>query len=166
MSLPMRELIRESESLNIRLEMMGGLGVWEASPAFFHQREVDRIRSSIRPNTTACGCIHAADVLFTFADGSFKRPDIAILCELPSPLDTDEALNMIPSGVIEIISKNYEYKDLVLSPPFYLSNGVKDVLIFDPRSKKILHHRQEWSQPKEFSSPARFELECGCEVTI
>ena len=162
----MRELIRESESLNIRLEMMGGLGVWEASPVFFHQREVDRIRSSIRTNTTACGCVHVADVLFTFADGSFKQPDIATLCELPSPLDTDEALNMTPSAVIEIISKNYEYKDLVLSPPFYLSNGVKDILIFDPRSKVILHHRKEWTEPKQFSSPARFELECGCEVTI
>jgi Uma2 family endonuclease len=166
MSLPMRELIRESESLNIRLEMIGGLGVWEASPAFFHQWEVDRIRSSIRPVTGACGCVHVADVLFTFSDGSFKRPDIAVLCELPNPLETDEALNIIPGAVIEIISKNYEYKDLVLSPPFYLENGVKDILIFDPRSKVILHHRKEWTEPKQFSSPARFELECGCEVTI
>jgi Uma2 family endonuclease len=166
MSLPLSELIRSSEALNIRLEMIGGIGVWEASPAFYHQWEVDRIRLSIRPTSGACACIHVPDVLFTFSDGSFKRPDIAILCEMPVPLETEDALKIVPAAVVEIISKNYEYKDLVLSPPFYLEQGVKDILIFDPRSKIILHYRKDWLEPKELSSPTRFELECGCEVTI
>jgi Uma2 family endonuclease len=167
MSVPFRELLREAEGINVRLEMMNGIPVWEASPAFFHQWELKRIENSIRPLAGAlCACVSVADVLFTFANASFKRPDIAVLCQLPNPLETEEALNIIPMAVIEVVSKNYEYKDLVLAPPFYLENGVKDVIVFDPRSKVVLHHRREWNEPKQLQSPIRLELECGCEVTV
>jgi Uma2 family endonuclease len=167
MSVPFRDLIREAEQTNIRLEMMDGVPVWEASPAFYHQWELKRIENSIRPLAgSVCACISVADVLFEFAKTSFKRPDIAVLCQLPEPLETEEALRVVPGAVIEIISKNYEYKDLVLSPPFYLGHGVKDVVVFDPRSKVVLHHRHEWTEPRRLESPVRLELECGCEVMV
>ena len=83
MSIPPEDLIMQADLLNVRLEIVRGLPVWEASPVAEHQLEVDRIRASIARGDAGCECIHIADVLFKFSDSSLKRPDIAVLCELP-----------------------------------------------------------------------------------
>lgn len=70
-----------ADQLGIRLEMVGGLPIWEAQPVLRHQRAVDRIRDSIKPTASTgngCGCIHVADIYIQFPDGSLKRPDISI----------------------------------------------------------------------------------------
>ena len=167
MSLPFSELIREAEQINVRLEMIRGVAVWEASPVFLHQQEIKRIVASIkRLSSTGCACIDTQDTLFRFPDGSFKRPDVALLCAMPDAVEADEALSVIPAAVVEVLSKDYEYKDLVLSPPFYLENSVKDVLIFDPRTGVVVHHRADWTAPQTLTSPAHLSLECGCEITV
>jgi Putative restriction endonuclease len=76
---------------------------------------------------SACACVHYADIYVAFPDGSLKRPDIAIFCREPEA-----------EAVIEVISQGYEFKDLELGPMFYLSQGVKDVVVLDPRSKAII----------------------------
>jgi len=125
-----------AEELGIRLEIVGGLPIWEPHPGWKHQKAVDRIRASIRrtgassETNPACSCVHAADVYVSFADGSLKRPDISIFCREPS--EEEEAVTLIPEAVIEVISKGYEAKDLEIGPRFYLSQGVKDVVVFDP----------------------------------
>ena len=43
-----RRLVQANE-LGIRLEIVGGLPLWEFSPARRHQQAVDRIRASIAP---------------------------------------------------------------------------------------------------------------------
>jgi hypothetical protein len=72
-----------AEELGIRLEMVGGLPIWEPHPVWKHQKHVDRIRSSISrieadKDVSNCTCVHAADVYVSFPDGSLKRPDISI----------------------------------------------------------------------------------------
>ena len=37
-----------AEDLGIKLEFAGKLAIWEASPVYKHQKEVDRIRDSIK----------------------------------------------------------------------------------------------------------------------
>ena len=165
--MPFSELIRAAEESNVRLEMIRGVAVWEASPVFLHQQEIKRIVGSIkRLEGAGCACIDTQDTLFRFPDGSFKRPDVALLCAMPDQVDAAEALTVIPAAVVEVLSKDYEYKDLVLSPPFYLENGVRDVLIYDPRTGAVLHHRPDWLEPQELTSPAHLTLECGCEITV
>ena len=66
--------------------------------------------------------------------------------------------------MIKIISKSYEKKDKEIAPPFYLENGVKDILVFDPRSLEIWHHTAV--RTTTFKSPTAFTLECGCTVEI
>jgi Uma2 family endonuclease len=167
MSIPFEVSIRDAESINIKLEMIKGIPVWEASPVFQHQWELDRIRASIRRlEPDRCACISIADVLFKFPDGSQKRPDIAILCAMPDRSTTETALEIIPAAVVEIISKTYEYKDLVLAPPFYLENGIRDILIFNPADNSVLHYRPDFEQPKTYTSPITLSLECGCEITV
>ena len=167
MTIPFDYLVREAESINVKLEMIAGVPVWEASPVFRHQWHTDRIRASLKNNSASdCGCFSIPDTLFRFSDGSQKRPDIAILCSLP-PLEAQEsALEMIPVAVVEIVSKTYEYKDLVLAPPFYLENGILDILIFDPADNSVLHYKPSLEQPNQYSSPVTLNLECGCEITV
>jgi Uma2 family endonuclease len=161
MAIPMEELIRRADEVGVRLEFFAGRAVWEASPVKRHQREIDRIRASIT-KASKCACVHYADVVMLFPDGSYKRPDIALFCSEPE--EEDEAITLIPEAVVEVISKGYESKDLELAPTFYLAHGVKDVIIFDPPSKYVAHHRRDGV--KTLLSPVEIVLECGCTFTI
>ena len=165
MSLTPEDMILQADRMNVRLELMRGMPVWEASPVAEHQLEVDRIRASLRaPEDESCACFHLADVLFRFADDSLKRPDIAILCERPDSSLLRNALPIVPEAVIEIISVGYERKDLELAPSFYLSFGVKDVVVLDPQTKLIYHYRKDGV--KRLESLAEIELECGCYARV
>ena len=153
----------------IRLEYVRGRFKVEASPASRHQMTAKAIEESLRPLPTkgdGCLCFSLQDVLFRFPDpdGSLKRPDIAIFCEQPPELD--EALDMLPAAVIEILSLGYEEKDLGDDgAPFYLQCGVADVLVVDPRSKLVRHYRP--GQPMvEQQGPIAVDLACGCEVAL
>ena len=122
------QLLR-SEELGIKLEIVDGLPVWEASPVILHQKAVDRIRESINKFSaeTDCECVHYADIYVQFPDGSLKRPDISVFCEEPS--EKEDAVLTVPVAVIEVLSKNYEKKDLEIGIPFYISQGIKDVVV-------------------------------------
>lgn len=164
MSLP-TTLLQASE-LGIRLEIVNGLPIWEAQPVYRHQKHIDRIVRGLRganASTAACGCIYAIDCYIQFASG-LKRPDIAIFCQEPPEEQQDSVLTMIPEAVIEVVSKGYEAKDLEIGPPFYLSQGVKEVLVFDPATLLVLHVRKEGA--KRQVSPVEITLECGCRVTV
>lgn len=153
-----------AEELGIRLEIVRGLPTWEAHPVWKHQKAVDRIRATIRPRPAApaCGCVHASDVYIQFPDGSLKRPDVAIFCKEPD--EQEDAITLIPEAVIEVVSRGYEAKDLEIGLPFYLSQGVKDVLVFDPTSLLVLHARRD--STRRATSPEMVSLECGCDVTL
>lgn len=147
-----------AEQLGIRLEIVAGKPIWEAAP----QKAVDRIRASIRPETDAArACVHVAGAYVSFPDGSLKRPDIAVFCREPD--EQDEAIRLLPEAVIEVVSKGCEYKDLELGPPFYLAQGVKDVIVFDPQTRLVLHVRRD--RAERLVSPVTIALECGCSVT-
>lgn len=157
----MLKKLLEADAIGFRLEWVGGLPLWEAYPTYRHQKAVDRIRQSIRPLEEGCGCAHVADVYIQFADGSLRRPDIALFCREPEELD--EAIPQIPQGVVEVVSRGYEAKDLEISPRFYLSQGVKDVVVFDPYTLLVLHLRKD--RVERHISPVTLRLE-GCELTV
>jgi Uma2 family endonuclease len=163
--MPIDPVFLRAEELGIRLEVVGGLPIWEAHPVWRHQKAVDRIRATIKPNRDsqeACACVHASDVYVSFSDRSLKRPDVAIFCREPD--EQEDAITLIPEAVIEVVSKGYEAKDLEIGPPFYLSRGVKDVIVFDPTSLLVLHARRDGTTRQV--SPQVIDLECGCTVTV
>ncbi|MGI8670645.1 MAG: Uma2 family endonuclease [Aridibacter sp.] len=154
-----------AEELGIRLEIVGGLPIWEASPVYKHQKEVDRIRESInktKNSETDCECLDVADVYVQFPDGSLKRPDISIFCQEPEELE--DAIKQVPMAVIEVISKGYEAKDLEISPPIYLENGVQDIVVLNPYTDEVFHFRKDGT--KKMTSPTFIELECGCNCLV
>ena len=145
-----------ADALGIRLEMVAGLPIWEPHPVYKHQKEVDRIRSSLT------SCFHTANVYVSFPDGSLKRPDISIF---PSePEEQEEAVTLVPKAVIEVVSKGYEAKDLEIGPQFYLAQGVKDVVIFNPYTLVVLHVRRDGA--KRYVSPVGVGLKCGCTCMV
>ena len=162
----LQRLVQQADQIGIRLEIIGGARVWEASPAARHQEASFRIQSSIKPialgTAKECGCFHLADVLIRFPDDSLKRPDIAIFCRRPN--EQDEAITLVPEAVVEIISKGSEAKDLELAPYFYLAQGVKDVVIYDPFTLFVLHARRDGR--KNFTSPVTIQFECGCQCEV
>ncbi len=145
-----------ADELGIRLEMVAGLPIWEPHPVYKHQKAVDRIRSSIRGS-----CFRTANIYVSFLDGSLKRPDISVFCREPD--EQEEAVTLVPEAVIEVISKGYEAKDLEIGPQFYLSQGVKDVVVFNPYTLVVLHVRRDGVE--RYISPVEVRLECGCTCT-
>lgn len=159
-----RTLVAAAE-LGVRLEIMNGLPIWEAQPLYRHQKAVERIAQSIRPvaGPQGCACVHALDVSIQFPAG-LKRPDISIFCREPSEAEQDAALTLVPEAVVEVVNKGFEAKDLELAPPFYLSQGVKDVVVFDPATLLVLHVRRDGA--RRHTAPAALQLECGCELEV
>jgi Uma2 family endonuclease len=157
------ELIQRADAIGIRLEIIAGLPVWEASPAARHQKALFRIQTSFQPLPgSTCSCFTLADTLIRFPDGSLKRPDIAVFCQ--EPPDTDEALECLPEAVVEILSTGYEAKDLELGSTFYLAQGVKDIIVLDPRTSVVRHLRE--GDSRQFTAPAEIVLECGCRCCV
>jgi Uma2 family endonuclease len=163
----MNPQLLNAEDLGVRLEIAGDLAIWEASPVYKHQKAVDRIRDSIRKNEiegNVCECVDVADIYVSFSDGSLKRPDISIFCKEPPEEEQEEAIRQVPEAVIEVISKKYEAKDLEISPPVYLANDVKDVVVFNPYTNDVWHFRN--GEKREMTSPVEIEFECGCHCTV
>jgi len=106
--------------------------------------------------------LHAADVYIAFADGSLKRPDISIFCREPD--EEEEAITLVPEAVIEVVSKGYEAKDMEIGPQFYLAQGVKDVVVFNPYTLLVLHVRRDGV--KRHLSSVTLTLECGCGCVV
>jgi Uma2 family endonuclease len=158
-----------AEELGIRLEIVGGLPIWEPYPVYKHQKAVDRIRATIErvsasaeSDESACAFVHASDVYIGFPDGSLKRPDISVFCREPE--EEEEAIKLIPEAVIEVISKGYEAKDLEIGPQFYLAQGVKDVVVFNPYTLVVLHIRRD--EVARHVSPVEIILSCGCRCIV
>jgi Uma2 family endonuclease len=158
-------LSREADAAGFRLEVVRGIAIWEASPVLRHQRAVVRIVNSVRPavaDGSTCACVAATDVQVRFPDGSHKRPDVAIFCGEP---EEDTEITLLPEAVIEVLSKDYHAKDLVIGVPFYRQIGVKDVIVLDPETGDVRHWQQGQAE-KSYTSPATLSLLCGCVCTV
>lgn len=160
--LALHRLLQEGQ---VKLELTGGTRTWRLLPSLRHQKLIDRIRATITPVTdgAACGCYHVSDASLKFPDGSIKRPDIAIFCV--EPPDIDESWVQVPEAVVEVVSADYEEKDLSINPPWYLAQGVKDVLIVEPRSRWVRHFCQGQA-PAEYGFPLTVVLWCGCRLSV
>ena len=78
--------------------------------------------------------------------------------------EEEEAVKLVPEAVIEVISKGYEAKDLEIGPRFYLSQGVKDVIVFDPYTLVVLQVRKDGAT--RHVSTVVINLLCGCRCMV
>jgi len=161
MSPDLERLILTAEKFGSKLERMGRSCIWHSDHSYAHQTELDRIRSSL---STVDSQVEVSSVWLSFVDGSFTCPDIAVLARAPTSGEVNHPLEYVPEAVIEVVSQGYEAKDLEIGPHFYLSQGVKDVIVFDPRTLIVLHYRRDGTH--RLTSPHSFALECGCTCTV
>ena len=161
----LQDRLLSADDLGIRLEIVNGLGIWEVQPLYRHQKHVERIARGIEPvgGANGCACVHALSVYVELPNG-LKRPDISIFCREPAESEQDRPLRLIPEAVVEVVSPGFEAKDLEIGPPFYLSQGVKDVIVFDPATLLVLHVRHGHASRQ--IAPVIIELLCGCRVTV
>lgn len=73
-------------------------------------------------------------------------------------------MRLVPAAVVEVVSKGFEAKDLEIGPRFYLSQGVLDVVVFDPSTLLVLHVTKD--SARRLLSPVEIELLCGCRVEV
>ena len=152
-----------ADKIGIKLEIVQGMPVWEFLPSPMHTIDSKRIDRSIRPDpSSGSGCESLQDVAIRFPDGSIRRPDIAVFAHLPEATWTPATL--VPEAVIELVSPGSELKDLQLSPTYYLSQGVKDVVVYTPETEVVEHFRRDGRAMHR--SPVDLRLECGCLVTV
>lgn len=157
-------LVQSADHSQVRLQMTAGVPTWEAMPGWRHQRITLDIRDSIRRLAEGegdCGCHAGVDVMIRFPEGSFRSPDVAIFCQLPP--DRDGAVDILPAAVVEIVSPGYEEKDRI-GPPFYLDQGIADVVVYDPRSGEVVHFTPVGRSVH--AAPVDLAFACGCVVTI
>ena len=157
--------LMNADEAGVKLEVVQGEFIWEFFPSPMHQGLVRDLDRSVRPipgDDRGCDCFTLPDAYLQFPDGSVKRPDLMIYCVRPTL--TRAALTIMPEAVVEVLSPGGRRKDLEVGPPFYLSQGVKDVLVIDPEGGAAHHFRQGGNQPVVLGATVR--LECGCEVTV
>lgn len=158
------QVVMAADEIGLRLEVVGGVPTWELQPGFRHQSAARKIANSVRPGGTGgdCACCAETDLAIAFPDGSLKRPDIAVFCQEPSELDG--VIHDVPKAVVEVVSPGYEAKDWEVGPPFYLSHGVGDVVVFDPRSREAKHFRE--ASVTNLKAPCTVTLLCGCKLDL
>lgn len=157
--------LMNADEAGVKLEVVGDEFMWEFFPSPLHQgvlRDLDRSVRSTPGDDRGCGCFTLSDAYLQFADGSLKRPDLMVYCFRP-PL-TREPLTIMPEAVVEILSPGGRRKDLQVGPPFYLSQGIKDIVVVDPEGRLAHHFRRDGYRPVALGATVR--LECGCELTV
>lgn len=158
------QLLAKAEEIGLRLEVTDVGIVWESMPGLRHQELSVQIYGAVQQSAQPGGCegYRALDVYIRFPSGIVKRPDISIFCK--RPLDDEGFVHAIPEAVIEITSPESEAKDLVSGPPLYLSNGVKDVLVFHRSVGEVIHWTA--SGKTSYRSPVQLSLSHGYSVAI
>jgi len=73
-------------------------------------------------------------------------------------------VTLVPVAVIEIISKGYEAKDRLIGVPFYLSQGVPDIVVIDPYSGEVTHTKPD--RESTYASPVELTFACGCTCIV
>jgi Uma2 family endonuclease len=164
------ELERLVAEGRVKLMIVEGRPIWEAWPGPAHQMTINNIRKTIQAGGDECVCYDLRDTdLRLSPEGrrpSLLRPDIAIYCT--EPPDSDDALELVPAAVIEVVSPDSVVKDLEELPPAYLRAGVHDVIVFDPAAQAILWFDQDTgsANPRRLLAPHTMTLRCGCTVMI
>ena len=157
-------LVQSADHSHVKLQLTDGVTTWEAMPGVRHQRIIADVWQSVRrveQGEGDCGCHAVMDVMVRFPEGSFRSPDVAIYCQsLP---DKDGATDILPAAVVEIVSEGYEEKDRI-GLPFYLAQGVRNVVVYDPRTGEVLHATPEGQTTHQ--APVDLLFACGCAVTI
>lgn len=138
----------------LKIEIASGLPIFELAPSPMHNLDLQEIAKTVRKGHVCW------NVTIRFPDGSYRRPDISIFCARPPRVR--KAGTQVPTAVVEALSPSSIVKDTELSPNWYLSQGVRDVFVYDPEGLTVDHVRA--SGRERHAVPVELETETGCLV--
>lgn len=135
------EIYQNSE---LRMEFINGEIVLLSSPSSFHQDIVGNIFVEFRKFLKGMPCkafIAPFDVHFhkkDIRDPDVCQPDILIACDHEKTIDEKERYMGTPTLVVEIISNGTRKKDMVDKLNSYMTSGVSEYWVVDPKNKTVL----------------------------
>lgn len=133
---------RDSLPEDVRTELIDGVLYDMAAPAHVHQVLISELnvalRSCIEKAGKDCYAFMApSDVWLDRTDKTVLQPDLYVLCDY-SMLEKDGYTLGAPPFVAEILSPSTASRDRGLKLSKYLSAGVKEYWIIDPRKHRVL----------------------------
>ena len=137
-----RRLISEDEYLRSSFagpepDYIEGDLVERAVPNFFHSRTQVRLSDSFRPWEDRRQLFRASEIRLRLAPEKFRIADFAVfLSEHLEPIP-----EILPLAVVEIVSPDDRYEDLMSKLADYEQAGVEFIFVADPPTRKLSRYR-------------------------
>lgn len=131
----------ESLPDDVRVELIDGYIYDLASPGGIHQFLVTEIYTEFRKCIEEHGqrCLAFVAPFDVALDGDNRtkvQPDILIMCERTD--EEDERNKEVPDLVTEVLSDSTRQKDVTIKLRKYMTAGVKEYWIVDPKTEKVV----------------------------
>lgn len=138
------EFVEIYEKSNSRMEFINGVIWLMGSPSMYHQDILGNLYVLFKQYFKGKKCkpyLAPFDVHFKKVDidvPDVMQPDLLIICEFEGYINEKDKYMGTPTLVLEILSKSTRSKDMVYKLNTYLTSGVGEYWIIDPKSKNIL----------------------------
>lgn len=122
-----------------RYELIEGGLLMTPSPITNHQRISGRLEFALRKFITEnnLGELFDAPYDVYFDNENVVQPDLLFISRDRLPIIGEKNVQGVPDLVIEIISENSAYRDMVLKKKLYATFGVKEYWIVIPEGEEI-----------------------------
>jgi prevent-host-death family protein len=132
------ELVENSEQ---RFELIDGIVYNMASPSHRHQHAIYEIIGTFYnwfKGKTCKPLTSPFDITFFKAKNNtcVVQPDILVMCD-PENINKDDKYMGVPTLVIEVLSPSTRGKDMLKKLDLYMTCGVKEYWIVDPKAEHI-----------------------------
>lgn len=138
------EFMKIYEKSELRMEFINGEIVLLDSPNISHQEISGNLHIKFREffNDKKCKVFYAPfDVHFHKKDikePDVMQPDLLIACDLDDTVNERDRYMGTPTLVVEILSPSTRSKDMVDKLNTYMTSGVKEFWVVDPKNKLVL----------------------------
>lgn len=133
-----------NEKSSIRMEFINGEIYLLASPNVSHQEILGRLYLIFVEWFKGKKCrpfLAPFDVHFRkkdIKDPDVMQPDLLVACDLEDNINEKDRYMGTPTLVLEILSQSTRSKDMVDKLNTYMTSGVKEYWIIDPKQEKII----------------------------
>lgn len=127
-----------------RVELIDGVIYDMSSPTSFHQMVAGLIYTKLLSHMLETGgkclpMISPLDVQLDCDDRTMVQPDVIIVCDRDKIIE--RCVFGAPDFVIEVLSKSSSKRDSVIKLNKYMTAGVREYWLIDPKRQKVLVYR-------------------------
>lgn len=160
------ELTKDSTE---RYELIDGEVFLQASPKADHQLAQMALAGTFFNYFDGQNCVPMSapfDITIrrSSEDVNVVQPDLMIICDLPEKLGEDGYYYGVPTLIVEILSEGTRRNDLLKKLNLYMTGGVREYWVVDPKNKQLSIYTFEDQDLQEhlvFKAPEK-----ACSVTF